>query len=182
MKLRFCESEIDYWANRYREFQRPAGREREDLVIELRGDIQQRECLTRSELHKVAYWKTRNIFGRADLTLRNSEKFIQEVTTQAFTGTDDWEKLISLTRLEGIQQPTASAILHLYDNGKYPILDIHALYSAGWAWKKRTSYPFWPEYVQGCRNIANRNSVSMRHLDRALWRFSFEQGTREPGC
>jgi len=174
MKLRFCKSKIDYWANRYTEFQRLAGRERENQVIELRCNIQQRGYLTRSELYKVAYWKTRNIFGRADLTLNNSENFIQEVTTQAFTSTDHWEKLTSLTRLEGIQEPTASAILHLYDKKQYPILDIHALWSVGLEWRRRTSYPFWPDYVEFCRGIASCKNVSMRSLDRALWRFSFE--------
>ena len=182
MELRFCESEIDYWADCYTDFQRPSGRERENQVIGLRDDIQQRSYLTRSELHKVAYWKTRNIFGRADLTLRNSENFIQEVTTQAFTSTDHWEKLISLTRLEGIREPTASAILHLYDEEQYPILDIHALGSVGLEWITRNAYPFWSDYVQFCREVANRNSVSMRELDRALWQFSFDWRNQERSC
>ena len=179
MKLRFCKSEIDYWANRYTECQRPSGCEREKQVIGLRDDIQQQGYLTRSELHKVAYWKTRNIFGRADLTLQNSDNLIKEITTQAFTSTDDWEKLISLTRLEGIREPIASAILHLYDQGQYPILDIHALWSVGLEWETRTSYPFWPDYVQFCRDIASRNNISMRDLDRALWRFSFDHRKQE---
>ena len=178
MKLRFCESEIDHWSNRYTERQREKDRIKEQELIDLTPDVLRRGYLTRAELHKVAYWKTRNIFGRADLTLENSDNFIKEITTQAFTSTDNWEKLISLTRLEGIREPVASAILHLYDKGQYPILDIHALWSVGLDWKKRTSYPFWPEYVQFCRDIANRNNVSMRELDRALWKYSADYGKK----
>ena len=182
MRLRFCESEIDHWANRYTERQREENRIREQHLIDIRCDVLDRGSLTRAELHKVAYWKTKNIFGRADLTLENSDNFINEVTAQAFTSTDDWEKLISLTRLEGIREPTASAILHLFDEEAYPILDIHALWSVGLEWERRTSYPFWPDYVQFCRDIASRNNICMRHLDRALWRFSFDDRRRERAC
>ena len=96
------------------------------------------------------------------------------MTRQAFTSTDHWEKVLYLTELRGIGQSTASAILHLYDEGQYPILDIHALWSAGLKKKKRTSYPFWLEYIEFCRDIANRNGVDMRTLDRALWFYSYD--------
>lgn len=182
MKLRFCESEIDDLADRYTERQSVYYREREKQVIGLRDAILQRGYLTTDDLQRVASWKSQR---RASLTLENSDNFIKEVTAQAFTSTDDtddWEKLISLTRLEGIGEPTASAILHLFDQCRYPILDIHALWSVGLAWEKRTSYPFWLEYIEFCRNIAGRNSVSMRHLDRALWRFSFDHRKQERAC
>ena len=127
----------------------------------------------KEELHKVARWKSPR---RAAFTLENTEDFIKEITESAFAATDDWAKLLTLTQLQGIGQPTASAILHLFDEGQYPILDIHALWSVGLPWKKRSSYPFWPKYIEFCREIANRSDVSMRELDRALWRFSYEYG------
>ena len=171
MKLRFCEAEIDNWVNRYMEFQGAYYRAKEQQVIEFRDEIQRQGYLTKDELHRVAYWKSHR---RAALTLENPDNFIKEITRQAFTFTDDWEKLLSLTRLRGIREPTASAILHLYDKGQYPILDIHALWSAGLERKKRTSYPFWLEYIEFCRDIANQNRIEMRTLDRALWRYSYD--------
>ncbi len=173
MNLRFCESKIDYWANRYTERQRQENRMREQRLIDLRCDVLSRGYLTKDELHEVARWKSPR---RAALTLENTDNFIQEITGGVFTSTDDWTKLLTLTQLQGIGQPTASAILHLYDEGDYPILDIHALWSIGRPWKKRVSYPFWLEYIESCRDIANRNNVSMRELDRALWKFSSDYG------
>ena len=161
MKLRFCEAQIDNWANRYTEFQGAYYRAREQQVIELRDEIQRRGYLTKDELHRVTYWKSHR---RATLTLENPDNFIKEITRQAFTSTNDWEKLLALTRLRGIREPTASTILHLYDKGQYPILDIHALWSAGLERKKRTSYPFWLEYIEFCRDIVNRNRIEMRIL------------------
>ena len=173
MKLRFSESEISYWANRYTERQREKDRIREQHLIDLRCDVLVRGYLTKQELHTIARWKSPR---RAALTLENTDDFIKEITKRAFTPADDWTKLLTLTQLQGIGQPTASAILHLYDEGDYPILDIHALWSVGMEWTARTSYPFWLDYVQFCRDIANRNGVSMRDLDRALWKYSSDYG------
>ena len=179
MHLRFCESAIDYWANRYTERQREENRMREQHLIDLRCDVLGRGYLTKQELHTIARWKSPR---RAALTLENTDDFIEEITEEAFTSTDDWTKLLMLTQLQGIGQPTASAILHLYDQRNYPILDIHALWSVGLAWEKRTAYPFWSDYVEVCRDIASRNNVSMRHLDKALWRSSFDYRNQERAC
>ena len=99
---------------------------------DLKAEIQARGYMTKDELHQIALWKSHR---RAALTLQNTEDFVTEITTQAFTATDDWEKLLSLTELRGIGEPTASAILHLYDERPYPILDIHALWSVGLEWE-----------------------------------------------
>ena len=173
MNLRFPESEIPYWANRYTERQREENRMREQHLINLRCDVLVRGYLTRQELHTIARWKSPR---RAALTLENTDDFIREIAERAFASPDDWTKLLTLTQLQGIGQPTASAILHLYDEGAYPILDIHALWSVGLSWEKRTSYPFWSEYIGFCRDTANRNDVSMRELDRALWKYSDHYG------
>lgn len=178
MKLRFPESEIGYWARRYTERQREKNRTKEQQLLELKSDVQARGYLTKEELHDTARWKSPR---RADLTLKNTNDFIKDITKSAFTATDSWAKLLILTLLQGVKEPTASAILHLFDNGQYPILDIHALWSVGLPWEKRTSYPFWLEYIEFCREIANRNNVSMRELDRALWKFSSDYGkTKRP--
>ena len=177
MQLRFRESQINYWADTYTEYQRPEGQAREQQIIGLREGIQRRGYLMPEELFRIAYWKSHR---RAQLTLENSDGFIRRTTEQAFTSTDDWEKLNALTNLRGIGQPTASAILHLYDTGQYPILDIHALWSVGLEWERRNSYQrsLWMEYVAFCREIANRNGIDMRTLDRALWRYSYDSEER----
>ena len=178
MKLHFSESEIGYWADRYTERQREKDRTKEQYLVDLKSKVQARGYLIKEELHDIARWKSPR---RANLTLENTDDFIKEVTKKAFTARDDWAKLLTLTQLQGVGEPTASAILHLFDNGQYPLLDIHALWSVGLPWEKRTSYPFWLEYIEFCRDTANRNKVSMRELDRALWKFSSDYSkTKRP--
>ena len=55
MKLRFCESEIPYWAERYSD---PDGEELENELTDkdLVNKVQQQQYLTRDILKKVARW------------------------------------------------------------------------------------------------------------------------------
>ena len=176
MNLRFPEPEIGYWANRYTERQREKDRTKGQYLVDLKSKVQERGYLTKEELHDIARWKSHR---RAKLTLENTDDFIKDITKSAFTAIDDWAKLLTLTQLQGVGEPTASAILHLFDKGQYSLLDIHALWSVGLEWKTRASYPFWLEYIEFCREIANRSGVSMRELDRALWKFSSDYGKTE---
>ena len=120
MNLRFHESEIGYWANRYTERQRGKDRIKEQELIDLKPEVLRRVCLTKDELYELARWKSTR---RAKLTLENTEAFIKEITEKAFAATDDWTKMLTLTQLRGIGEPTGSAILHLLDKGQYPLLD-----------------------------------------------------------
>ena len=77
MKLRFPESEIGYWANRYTERQREKNRIKEQKLINLKPEVQSRCYLTKEELHKIARWKSprraalRFIFAISSFGLEN---------------------------------------------------------------------------------------------------------------
>ena len=173
LNLRFPESKIDYWANQYTERQRKSNKAREKYLMSLESKVQDCGCLTKDELYKLAYWKSPR---SAHWICENSDDFVTEITRSAFSANSDWAKLMTLTALQGVKEPTASAILQLFDKNEYPILDIHALWSVGLPWMKRTSYPFWLDYIDFCRDTADENDVSMRDLDRALWKYSYDYG------
>ncbi len=174
LKLRFPESEIVCWANEYMRELSEEKRIQEEVIIDLKNEIQQREYLNKEELYKVADWKLQAFsrFKKAEAVLENSEHEVKKVTKKALATTDDSLKLKYCIKLYGIGEATASVILHLFDNNRYPILDKHALWSVGLPWKNRTSYPFWLDYVKFCREKATQNNVCMRTLDRALWKYS----------
>jgi hypothetical protein len=59
--------------------------------------------------------------------------------------------------------------------GRYPILDVRALWSLGFSRPPAYTFGFWSEYVAFTRSEARRLGVSMRELDRALWQYSKER-------
>ena len=174
MKLRFPESEIGLWANEYMKDLSEGERNMEQRLIDLKDKVQERKYLKRNELFQIAEWKLQAFarFNQAELTLKNCEEEVIEITKKTFAEKDDSLKLKYCVELHGVGEPVGSVILHLFDNNRYPILDKHALWSAGLPWEDRTSYPFWLDYVKFCREKATKNNVCMRSLDRALWKYS----------
>ena len=128
-----------------------------------------RGYLLYDELYDLVYWKLK----RSRWINKNSNAFVKDVTSEAFRLDDDWEKLQKLKALHGVRESVASAILHLCDQKEYPILDQHALRSV-LIDHNEVYYDseFWEKYVDFCRAEAERYNVSMRTLDRALWKYS----------
>lgn len=165
MKLKFAESQIGDIAGRY-----PLPREEKEL-INLRENVEAKGELSKEQLKLVAKWKAPRSAGHVD---KNSDEYVKEVTSFAFSAKNERTRIEALTILDGVSWPTASVLLHLYHKENYPILDFRALWSAGLAVPKHYSYSFWEPYVLFCRELAQRNDVSMRILDRAMWQYSKE--------
>ena len=103
---------------------------------------------------------------------RNSPDDIKEITGAAFHLNDDWEKLSKLMEIKGAggKGVVASAILHLYDEGDYPIFSAYSRRALGID-QEEVDEPLWREYVDFCRAKAECYGVSMRTLDRALYAY-----------
>lgn len=172
MKLRFPECEIVSLAEEYLLCLSKTHQQQEQEVISIKDEVQKEGVgyLTREQLSKMVRWKSQRNSTRI---LNNSKNCIKKITRDAFRSTDDWSKLEILEKLEGIGYSIGSAILHLYDENPYPILDVRAMWSVC---SENDNYTptLWQEYIQFCCAIADRNNLSMRTLDRALWRFSYK--------
>ncbi|MEW6614294.1 MAG: hypothetical protein AB1401_02325 [Thermodesulfobacteriota bacterium] len=139
--------------------------------MNLKDNIQSKRYIEKKELFKIAHWKAPR---SANHVYKNDEDYINEVTRLSFTTTSERAKIEVLTILDGVSWPTASVILHLFHSDPYPILDFRALWSVSLDVPVQYSYKFWWPYVEFCRDIAGRNNVDMRTLDKALWQYSKE--------
>ena len=171
--LRFCESEIEHWVERYTQCQKVSSREWEQNLINRTDSIQKRKAMTLDELYDISYWKSRRQSKR--VRDKNYESKVNKVTKEAFASDNDWDKLKKLMKLEGISFARASAILHLYDKCCYPIIDRHAVWSVDKNETVKNSYTkkFWEAYVPFCCGLAKRNEVDMRTVDRALMHYGY---------
>jgi len=165
-KLRFSESRISEIARRY------SYQISEDDMIGIKKNAIKRKCLTKDELRQIAYWKAPRSAGHVE---KNEEVYVKEMTKFVFIAKTERARIEILTKLDGVSWPTASVILHLFHNDPYPILDFRALWSVGVNVPPKYNYEFWWEYVKFCREIAARNKIDMRTLDRALWQYSKEK-------
>ena len=169
MKLRFKESEILQFAGMYKY-------PREETELEgLKNTVWSKGFLSKAELMIVAKWKAPRSAGHVK---KNPDGYVEEITAFTFKTKNERSRIETLTVLDGVAWPTASVILHFFHRDRYPILDFRALWSASVKVPTQYSFSFWWPYVEFCRDMANRNNVDMRTLDRAMWKYS-EQNRRK---
>jgi thermostable 8-oxoguanine DNA glycosylase len=140
------------------------------------------KCLDMSHFLDLAMWKSPRPKRHYE---RNSDAFVRRVTELAFQTSDDRLRLHTLTALDGVGVPVASAILHFAFPHRYAILDVRVLRtltSAG-LWLRDEAHSFtlagWLEYIQLMRRLAKKLAVDLRDLDKALWRFDKDRGERK---
>ena len=156
-KIRLYQQRYDYAADPKLEHIRPLAKTKGFLTV--------------AQLHELARWKSRR---RADLAKTNSDDFVREITSFAFSASHEHSRIGSLVLLNGVQFPTASVILHFCVDASYPILDFRAIWSLGMEQPSLYSLEYWVKYTSLCRNLAKEHEISVRELDMALWQYSKE--------
>ena len=134
-------------------------------------EIQAKGYLTKTDLERVAKWKSPRSAGHIS---KNSEEYVKAVTAIALQTDNEQLRIESLTLLDGVGLPTASVILHFYHKDRYPILDSRALWSLSLDDSEKYSFEFWWNYTVICRSLATENQLDMRTLDKAIWQYSKE--------
>ena len=127
------QQEILDWEACYLKDQSEKRRDQEQAVIDLKERVATRKTpetpegyLSESELRQMAKWKDRFVPSKID---QNPTGLIEQITGEAFRLNDDWEKIEKLKEIYGVAASVASVILHLYDEGDYPLIYVHALRS-----------------------------------------------------
>ena len=162
-KLQFPEEEINNIAMRY-------DIHGDETMRELQPVVCKRGWLTPSELLAVGAWL--RIQGE-DLeklydTLQKQRQEIVVGTNIALATSDEEERWRELVSLRGVKRGIASSVLHWFAPGRYPVMTTPALSSCFVDDDGDYSFPFWCDYTKFCRDLADKNGVTMRILDRAL--------------
>ena len=157
---------ILYWAEQYEQKVSCAHLKREKELLELRGEVRRDKQLTHDQLKKLVRWKLPRQLGNIK---KNCEDCVVKKTSAAFGTKNIQASIDHLSKLKGIGMSIGSAILHFFHEDNFPIFDQHALRAVG----KEYDECLWKYYVYYCRDIAKESNVSMRTLDRALFRFGY---------
>jgi len=166
-RLRFPASQIIQVASRY------SPSELEDCALAHGREARRARFVTREQFLCIARWKTPRPLHHYR---RNSSESVRRISCVAFGLPTHVERLEALTDLWGVQHRVASAILHLCHFERYPLMDVRAFWSLGVSRSPKNWAEVWPAYVNSCREIAHAAGVTMRTLDRALWRYAWEHG------
>jgi len=131
---------------------------------------------SRANLETIFRWKTG---GRGISRLgRNTDAEIEEALRLGAGAQTERAAIAALCGLFGVNVPVASAVLTAINPERYTIIDFRALESLG-VTKYNETIDFYLMYLHHCRVLADRHTVNLRTLDRALWQWSKERRTPE---
>lgn len=127
---------------------------------------------TWEDLEWIVRWKAHRSIG---YFRRNDRDRVGTVISDVIETSEPRQKVALLTNLHGIQVKMASAFLLFMNPNKFTVIDSRAgsvLANGGYLESMVPQSPSVDEYIQYlevCRDIANRFDVDLRTLDRALW-------------
>ena len=169
MKLRFDESQIRYYADKYPE-------DYDNPLDEIKGEVKRRGHLTQSDLTAVANWA--HLHPKYKNAIKAQSDDCVEKATRSALSSDaaDFDAICILKDgLDGVGDMMASTILHWFHKDCCPIWSKFPRCSVGIDNSILTP-EMWEDYVSCCRCLAKKNKVCMRTLDRALWKYSESGG------
>mgnify|MGYP006431627951 CR=1 FL=1 len=165
-ELRFPEADIPTWADRY-DYTAPGGLE--DVPREAARFMRTHGHLDKAMFVRLCRWKSPRPTRHYE---RNDDAFVREVSGIALTTPSERLRVEILTLLHGVSWPVASVLLHFGHEEAYPILDVRAFWSLGFEEPPRYDFEVWWAYVQFCRSMSSTHGLSIRELDKALWKYS----------
>ena len=170
MELLFPRSQIRSLAARYDREQGDRDRRLTKAITQnVFPSYRKKVYLTKKEFLTVCAWKTPRSKHHCE---SNASVFIKEISALVLKTTSEHLRIQAWTLLAGVNWPTASVFLHFAFPNKYPIIDFRALWSLKTDVPGQYTFSFWQEYTVFCRALARQAGVTLRILDKALWKYS----------
>lgn len=145
----------------------------EDLTAAITEQVfpsyQRKGYLTKREFLTVCEWKTPRPRRWCE---SNDADLIKDVSALAWVTESERLRIQAWTLLAGVKWPTASVFLHFAFPDRYPIMDYRALWSLRTDVPNQYTFPLWWDYTRCCRALARKAGVTLRVLDKALWKYS----------
>jgi hypothetical protein len=141
-------------------------------IYNLGKEIKNRGWIEKEEFLLICLWKSRR---PKRLYYQNEANQIKRITKKAFSTSKERKRIKFLIELKGVNIPTASAILSVWDPNLYPIIDIRCINSLkdlgyiNWTYISLNS---WIEYLSIIREIADRNKLSAREIEKGLFAYN----------
>ncbi|MCJ7777147.1 MAG: hypothetical protein MUP16_02385 [Sedimentisphaerales bacterium] len=181
MKLKITKDNIVYWSQKYDECYDPKDKHNEERIKNLL--IGQR-YITQKNLWDIMNWKAARIRNYAN---ENAPSMIRRITRFSFETEDERRRIESLLGqkggLRGVGYPVASTILHFAFPDKYPIMDFRVIRSLlGIEPPLAYKFELWESYCERIRHITKKLGISIRTVEKALWKFDKERYSRFKKC
>lgn len=149
-----------------------------DFWFDVAGRCILNKVYSRKNFETIFAWKTKNR-GKSRIQ-NNDDERIESVLRKVVesNGEPPSASIEALTSLSGVGVPVASAVMAAIFPERFTVIDFRALDALGANEYSTTSIEEYLKYTSYCKNLAAEWHLSLRDLDRALWKWSEKSG----GC
>lgn len=148
-----------------------------DESIGIGMKIKKRGHLLFKEFYFICMWKSPR--PKKLYESEKNKKNVEYITKEAFKINDEKDKILKLCELDGVQIPTASAILSVVFPEKYAVIDIRVLSILNefklikYEEQQSITPKMWVEYLDILSNLSkNNNNIEFREIDKILFGYS----------
>jgi CRISPR/Cas system CSM-associated protein Csm4 (group 5 of RAMP superfamily) len=178
--FKFNKDNIVYWARQYEDHYDPEDKSNEERLKNL---LKRQRYLTQKNLLDIMDWKAARIKNYAK---ENAPSMIVRITRNSFETKDEQGRIESLLGqkggLRGVGYPVASTILHFAFPDRYPIMDFRVIRSLGMKQPSSYKFDFWENYCKRIKHLSKKYGLTIRVVEKALWKFDKEQYSRFNKC
>jgi hypothetical protein len=150
----------------------------DDLVLQVRSDIEKRGCITEKTFIRLINWKSPRI--RPIFEKRGFAEY--RLCIKKCLAAEECDKMDILAGAYGIGAPVASTILHFTYPDRFPIIDFRtaeALYHFGLIESPRVSAKGYATFREAILDIRERHDRwSLRQIDMALFAYDKKELSR----
>lgn len=149
----------------------------EKVEIKMKLLLRRQGFLKKKELMEIGEWKSKRPRRHYE-SKKNDDLTVKEITKFSFKTKSEKARIKSLLVLKGVSWPVASAILHFAFPEKYPIMDFRVIWSLGWRQPSIYNFNFWQKYCKKINTLSRKYKLSIRTVEKALWKYSKEHQKR----
>lgn len=144
----------------------------ERIEVETKRLLKKQRYLKQKELVRIGMWKSKRPKRHYE-SEENDDLTVKEITLFSFNTKSEKARIKSLLVLKGVSWVVASVILHFAFPSKYAIWDFRVMESLGW--ENRYDFNSWQKYCNRIRAISKKYNLSVRTVEKALWKYSKEK-------
>jgi hypothetical protein len=142
-----------------------------DFWFEIAGRSILEGDFSRRHFDTIFEWKTGNR-GKSRPAKNNDKSIARALKLVVEERDNPIRPIDALTQLSGVGVPVASAIMTAVFPGRFTVIDFRALSALSVEGYSTSSSEKYLEYVEYCIALARNWGVTLRDLDRALWKWS----------
>jgi len=148
--------------------------EEEQYMLENFPDDFENSGWDREHLEATTKWKWAGLWANYASSSENTDEKVDRLIKEAVSEDDHTESVEVLKELDGVSDATATVLLTFAKPEQHTVMDVNAIAALReldmWDGGDEANAEEYPEYLSTAKEISDKFGLTLREVDRALWK------------